>query len=330
MISYTTMSFTNEHVEAAARLFSRNYRAARQMVSSMPACYENHERIVPLLNDMIKRSPAIVALQDGEIVGYLGGHVLREWRGRRTAYAPFWAHAADEEDPDQIYRLLYACLASQWIANGCFQHLVTALAHDTGAREALSWMGFGMVVVDTMRDMTRLHTPANEIRIKQADMNDIETIEKLDNKLATYLAGPPVFLPLIEKRGKQYHEEWLTKPYHALWLASRDGETVAYLKMCPLDADYLVTDEKTIWIQGAYTKKHARGQGIGTALVDHAIAWAQGQGFKRCAVDFESDNALACRLWLKHFRPICYSFARRVDPRIAWAYAGREDKHFWS
>jgi GNAT superfamily N-acetyltransferase len=221
-------------------------------------------------------------------------------------------------------------LSSQWIANGCFTHLITTLAHNREARDALSWMGFGMVVVDTMRDMTRLHTPINDIRIKQADVNDIETIVKLDNKLAKYLAGPSMFLPLIEKRGRSYHEEWLSKPSHILWFASRAGKTAAFLKMCPLDVNYLVTDEKTIWIQGAYTKEHARGQGIGTALLDHALTWAQGKGYQRCAVDFESDNALACEFWLKHFEPVCFSLARWVDPRISWAHAGREDRHFWS
>ncbi len=296
----------------------------------MPASYENQERIVSLLEKLITHAPGTTVLRNGELVGYLAGHVLHEWRGRRTAYAPFWAHAADGENQEPIYRHLYGHLATQWIANGCFTHLITTLAHDAGAREALSWMGFGMVVVDTMRDMTRLSAPIVEISIKQAEVNDIEAIVALDQKLASYHAGPPMFLPLIEKRGRSYHEEWLAKPTHALWLASRDGETVAFLKMCPLDADYLVTDEKTIWIQGAYTKKLARGKGIGTALLDHALAWAQEQGYKRCAVDFESDNALACRFWLQHFVPVCFSFARRVDPRIAWAHAGREERHFWS
>lgn len=330
MTSYTTISFASEHVEAAARLFTRNYRAARKKVPSMPACYENHERIVPLLTDMIKRSPGIVALRHREIVGYLGGQLLGEWRGRRTVYVPFWAHAADEENQEQIYRHLYMHLSSQWIANGCFTHLITALAHDREVRNVLSWMGFGMVVVDTMRDMTRLHIPARDIHIKQADVNDIEAIVSLDHELAKFLAGPPMFMALIKKRGKPYHEEWLVKPSHTLWLASCAGETVAFLKMCPLDADYLVTDEKTIWIQGAYTKEHARGKGIGTALLDHALGCAQVQGYERCAVDFESDNRLACAFWLQHFEPVCFSFARWVDPRITWAYAGREDKNFWS
>jgi GNAT superfamily N-acetyltransferase len=330
MTSYTTISFKSEHVAACARLFSRKYRTARKKVISMPACYEHHERIVPLLTDMTKRSPGIVALQHGEIVGYLGGQLLAEWRGRRTVYVPFWAHAADQGDEERIYREMYTHLASRWIANGCYTHLITTLAHDRATREALSWMGFGMVVVDAMRDMTRLSAPAVDVSIKQADAKDLKTIVALDHELTMYLAGPPMFMPLIEKRGTPYHEEWLAKPSHALWLASHGGETVAFLKMCPLDVNYLVTDEKTIWIQGAYTTEHARGKGIGTRLLDHALAWAQGQGYRRCAVDFESDNALACAFWLQHFQPVCFSLARLVDPRIAWAHADREDGHFWS
>ena len=330
MISYETVPFTTAYVEDAARLFSRNYRAARKQISSMPACHESHERIVPLLADIITRSPGVVALHDGELLGYLVGQVLPEWRGCRTAYAPFWAHAVAEKSQEQIYRHLYSHLAAQWIANGCFMHLITTLAHNRDARDALSWLGFGMVVVDTMRDISRIHAPAVDISIEQARVNDLETIVALDQDLAKYLAGPPMFMPVVEQRGRSYHEEWLRKTSHALWLASYAGETVAFLKMCPIDVDYLVTDERTVWIQGAYTKEHARGKGIGTALLDHALGWARGQSYERCAVDFESDNTLACRLWLKHFRPVCFSFARRVDPRIAWAHAGREDRDFWS
>jgi GNAT superfamily N-acetyltransferase len=330
MTSYKTISFTSEHVGTAASLFSRNYRAARKKAFCMPACYENLERIVPLLTQLIKRAPGAIALRHGEIVGYLAGQLLREWRGRRTVYAPFWAHAADEEDQEQIYRHLYAHLTSQWIANGCFTHLITILAHDRGAREALSWMGFGMVVVDTMRDMTKPDIPSVDVTIRQATADDLDTIVALDHELARYLAGSPMFIPLIQKRGKPYHEEWLAKPYHTLWLASHAGETVAFLKMCPLDAHYLVTDEKTIWIQGAYTNEHARGKGIGTTLLDHALGWAEKQGYERCAVDFESDNALACAFWLQHFEPVCFSLCRQIDPCIIWAHADREDSHFWS
>ena len=42
-----------------------------------------------------------------------------------------------------------------------------------------------------------------------------------------------------------------------------------------------------------------------------------GQGYVRCAVDFEPENVLGARFWLRAFQPVCYSLFRQVDERAA-------------
>jgi GNAT superfamily N-acetyltransferase len=68
-----------------------------------------------------------------------------------------------------------------------------------------------------------------------------------------------------------------------------------------------------MWIQGAYTKEHLRGKGIGSALLKQALKWARSQGYGRCAVDFEAENVLACAFWLRYFEPTCFSLVRHIN-----------------
>ena len=94
-------------------------------------------------------------------------------------------------------------------------------------------------------------------------------------------------------------------------------------------AAYIIRDEKTSSITGAFTEERFRDSGIGAALPSHALDWARSIAHERCAVDFESQNILGTRFWLRHFQPICYSLIRHVDERIAWAHEGPKDEDLW-
>ncbi len=321
--------FEEKYVEDAARLFAGTYRAAREHIPILPSRYEDDNVVVPLLNDSIHTIPGVVAIENGKPSGYLIGRLLRVWRGRRSIFVPFWGHAIAGEKRRKILEQMYTQLSNEWIMNGCFTHLISVLANDEKIIDTLFWLGFGMAVVDTMRDFSDVQGPIADAEIRRASLDDLDVIVSLDHELARYLAGPPIFMAMIEKRSKEYHEKWLSKPTHALWLASNKGEVVSYMKICPLNEDYVITDEKTAWIQGAYTKERLRGKGIGTALLKQSLDWAQSQGYERCAVDFESENVLANAFWTRYFQPVCFSLIRQIDKRISWAHKDRKGENFW-
>ena len=90
-----------------------------------------------------------------------------------------------------------------------------------------------------------------------------------------------------------------------------------------------ISDDVTVSITGAFTKKTARGSGVGTALLNQVLDWAKANGYQKCAVDCESANIPGSRFWLRHFQPICYALVRCVDERLAWANERREEKDVW-
>ncbi len=321
--------FEEKYVEDAARLFADTYRAAREHTPLLPSRYEDANVVLPLLTESIHTTPGVVAIENGKPSGYLIGRLLCAWRGRRSVFVPFWAQTVTGEKQKKIYQQMYMQLSNEWIMNGCFTHLISVLVNNEEIIDTLFWLGFGMAVVDTMRDFSDVHGPTADVEIRRANLDDLDVVVSLDHELARFLAGPPIFVAMTEKRSKEYHEKWLSKPTHALWLASDKGEVVSYMKICPLNEDYLITDEKTAWIQGAYTKEHLRGKGIGTALLKRSLHWAQSQGYERCAVDFESENVLASAFWTRHFQPVCFSLIRQINKQIAWAHKDRKDENIW-
>jgi GNAT superfamily N-acetyltransferase len=328
MTSLSIVPLQEDHLPDAAALVTTRYRVLRLQVSPLPPRYEEVATILPLLRDLAAQTPGVVALRGGRIAGFLLALLLPSWRGKRSTYSPEWANAAVKEGSGQIYRQMYARLAGRWVANGCFTHLLTLLAHDREALDAWHWLGFGLVSVDAIRDLSPVERPPIQVDVSRAGLQDVEAVMKLDLALNRYMASPPIFLPLVKVEGRAFHEERLADPASALWLAHRDGEARGYMTIGPANpnACAIIDEAKTASIVGAFVDEGLRGRGMGSALLSHSLDWARETGYERCAVDFEPENIPGSRFWLRYFQPICYSMIRRVDEQIAWAHQDRDEQ----
>jgi len=307
-----------EHLEEAAGLVATRYRALREQVPSMPPRYEDAASFLPLLSDLAGQAPGVAALRAGRLAGFLVAWSLPEFRGKRAAYSPEWGNAADLEDSGRIYRAMYGPLVEQWVAGGYGRHVLTIMAHDRPALEAWHWQGFGLMSVDGMRDLSPAAMGDAAIELRRAGPEDAGLVWTLDRALHRYLAGPPTYLYDEEEESQQEWEAWLDKAGNALWLAYDGGQAVAYMMFGPASqkAATIIVDEGTCSITGAFTKAEVRRSGMGAALLNEGLAWAQPAGYERCGVDFEPENVLGSRFWMRHFQPVCYSLMRDVDERF--------------
>ena len=332
MTTYKIESFNEEHLEDASRLFTSRYGIEREYTSLLPSRFENTGSISPLLEDLVHRSPGVVALRKHKLLGFLIGQVIPSWRGKRSIHVSEWAHSVAGKKRRKLFQRMYTQLSAKWVADGCFTHLVTVLAHDREMIDSLFWLGFGMVAVDALRGLHNVNEGGSspDVEIRRAGLDDLELVTSLSAEFQRYMAGSPIYLAPTSRAEKEYHEKWLSNPSNALWLASQEGEEISYMKIGPFseDAAYIISDEKTASITGAYTREHLRGKGIGTALLNQSLSWARSKGYERCAVDFEPENVLGSSFWLKHFKPICFSLIRQVDHRIAMTHKNRKDAHF--
>ena len=269
--------------------------------------------------------PGVAALRGDRLVGYLSSLLVTN-RGERLAYVPDIGHAAEPGECYEIYRQMYAAIADRWLANGCFWHAITLYPHEREALDAWVSVGYGLAVIDALQVLDALPSPAATVPIRQAQVGDLDRIVPLELALERHLSAAPAYLPLLVEGGRRNLEEWLAGESHAMWLATQDGEAVAYLRFEPSEGLVLPTaSETTVAITGAYTREEVRGTGIGTALLRQGFAWARAAGYRQCSVDFESANLSGSRFWLRHFEPVCHSLMRRVSPHLAWANARRDE-----
>lgn len=323
--------FGEEHLEDVARLFAERVRIERKLSPLLPVRFEDYDTILPKLKDLSERSSGVAAICDGRLAGFMIGWLLPFWRGRRSVCVPEWAHAETGETRVKVFNDMYSCLASRWVADGCFTHLVGVLAHDRQIIDALFWLGFGMAAVDAMRDLGDVEGPFADVEIHRAGVDDIDIVLSLSHDQERYMTTSPTFMALTDLFCKETCQKMLQNPSVASWLASYNRDAVSRLQIGPSHqgAAYVISDEKTASITAAFTKEHVREQGIGASLLKHSLAWAKSAGYLRCAVDFEPENVLGRSFWLKHFQPVCYALIRQIDPRIAWAHEDRKNEHFW-
>jgi GNAT superfamily N-acetyltransferase len=250
-------------------------------------------------------------------------------RGDRMAYVPDFGHGTVRGQEYDLYRRMYAQIADWWLANGCFVHGITLYPNESAASQAWISLGFGLVVMGALREID----PASEVdwgvppgvHIRRVNAGEVDLVVPLELGLSRHLAASPAFLPLILDERRTLVEKWLAEERHVLWLASRGGKAVAYLRFEPSEQLVLPTSaETTVAITGAFTCKDLRGSGIGTALLQMGLQWADSAGYTHCSVDFESANLPGSRFWLRHFTAVTHSVMRRVDSRLAWANERRD------
>jgi hypothetical protein len=184
---------SDEHLEGAIGLVTACYRAERRAAPALPVRYEDPGEVLSLLRNASKWSKGVVAIRDDDVEGLLLGGAIIEFMGQRSVYVPEWSHAACVDGRQETYRQMYAHLSRKWVEDGCFTHVITLLAHDREAIDAFFWMGFGLVEVGAIRDLSPVEGGRASVEIRQAGREDAEAITAFNTRLQRYLAAAPTF-----------------------------------------------------------------------------------------------------------------------------------------
>jgi GNAT superfamily N-acetyltransferase len=306
---------------AAADLYAGRYADERAGHPELPDAWERPERVAPLLHRLVAAGPALVAVDGDEVLGYLAGWLVDEPDGP-WAYVPEWGHAARGPDRRRTWEELYAAVLPSWLERGARLHRVTLLAGDE-LIGALGWLSFGTTTVDAVRGTDAIGS--DPYRVRRAGVADTDAVVRLREGLRQHLQGSPVYVVVPAPVEAASEGAKLADPRVATLLAEEDGKVLGFLRIGPAadDVATLVQDAGTASITGAFTVAGRRGSGVGTCLLDHALAWARKEGYVRVAVDFEAMNVLAARFWTATFRPVALTMTRAIDPRVSVAPALR-------
>ena len=319
--------FAQKHVKDSAKLFISSYKNQRKNMGCLPSNYEKLETITRLLEKFLETHPGVVAISNSKLIGYLTGFAkIPYFKGISLGvYVPEWAHSVENgPEKEKIFQSMYDAISRNWVSDGCFTHAVTFFASDTTLRDLLYWSGFGLFVVDAIRainqdDLNNIDEPGSEIVIRNANDNDLGELARLDNELVTYLSRSPTFL-FAERNDEPETAKAFLDENSISVVAERDHRVLACIRGTSQKENSctIVRDTNIMGIDFAYTDPGVRGTGIGRRILGEILEWGESKQKTGCAVDFESANVLGRTFWLKHFRSVCFSAIRYVDPRVLW------------
>jgi GNAT superfamily N-acetyltransferase len=283
------------------------------------------------------RASAVVAEENGRIRGFLAGErqlfapedFASIYAEPRSTNVPLHGHAiADGADPQRLYEAMYAGVARGWIADGFFVHNIALSALDHPVLEAWSALGFGRKSMCAIRPTTPLEKEVERaitITVDEIRGRDDDVLETFHRRLMTYQTGPPMFWPYTgesDARVRAVRRDALVSGQGFAYVA-RDsfGRPLGSLLFVPsVFLSPLLVCENMVYLWEGYVEEDRRTAGVGSTLLDHALACLAERGIKWCALHFVSGNPRGGRFWpSKGFLPVEAVMHRHVDERIAWA-----------
>ncbi len=307
MASLEVVPFADEHLDDAAALLAARHARHREA-----------EPLLPELADPL-------------------GAVEQEWRtqGASGAFAPgrgyliaapitfrgiTWMRAgmagqAVEGDREAM-RDLYAAAAQTWVDEGHRQHAVFLPSHDAELVDAWFRLSFGASAAMAIRETGPVEEPFDgSVAIRQGTPDDFADAARLDLAMSEAMEPAPSFSDVApqtyEEALAEWREDW-DSDNDELFVAERDGRIVGHILLYRRPPDLRVREDSIDLAQGS-TEPEARGTGVGRALAEHVLAWADEQGIPAMTTDWRMTNLWASRFWPKRgFRPVFLRLYRHI------------------
>ena len=306
----------------AFELFRHSYERARRVNALVPELDAEHEARLRRRVERAFQHGGMSATRGGRLRGFMVASPAFDFRGLVATLVPEYGHAVAPGEEAALYPLLYAAVAERLAQAGAQLHLIGHLAADAGVREALYGLGFGAIVCERLRDLSDLQVGARAAvptgRVEHASQeHSWDEFATLAAEHAAYYRASPLFLhkdDTLEAAREDLEEHRQAGDQLFVY---RDGATpLAYLivgRCSGASEGRLLEGTATAQIRSAYAVPEARRSGIGTVLLQHAVAWAREGGFERLFVEHETANLHGGPFWRQHFEAFALFSLRYVE-----------------
>ncbi|HEV8688432.1 MAG TPA: GNAT family N-acetyltransferase [Gaiellaceae bacterium] len=294
--------FADEHLDAAAALLAERHARQRATEPLLPEIADFRAHVEESLG--ADGASGWVALQDGDVVGY----VIGAPRSNEIWGPNIWVELAGHAVRDaETIRDLYAVAAASWVEGGATRHYVLAPATDVELVDSWFRLSFGAQHALGIQEVADQRDVSGEdITVRRAGPEDAEAAVRLDLVLPEHQRGSPVFgvtqNPNEEESTAEYREA-LAEEGEAILLAERDGRPIGLLVMAPIERSSMHTGlarpDRACILGFAATLPDVRGSGAGLALTNAGLAWAREQGYETVVTDWRETNLLSSRFWPK-------------------------------
>lgn len=216
--------------------------------------------------------------------------------GKDGLYTAEWAHVLPE-DPEVVCLLLEKSY-DYMLANNLKDHTISYLEHRKDLHEFFFNMSYGSRCLDG-------HSPvlnkATNDSIQLASHKYFDQLVSLLDCHHDYLNSTSAYLGMSFTDSKNLITKWLEESKLYIKVVNDQVQGMIYLNEGSSGGCAWSSDPQTLGIQTTQVLPEHQGQGIGRELIDFAHQHAKAKGFKRLAVDYESFNFKAHKLWSKNF-----------------------------
>ncbi len=313
-----------------AKAAAMAYRTHRTLLGRYPWLPEKREDDFVHRIEWMAREGRVYGLAEGdELLAFLGWFKIDDYRNvGAAAFTPDWCSAVSAPDGEvpRLMGTLVRRLLGDLKEAGIPIHALGIASANGAFLEEFSLLGYGRIVLDAARPTAELigETGAGagvprepgpgELNVRAATGSDAKALSELDASLARHVGAPPVLMPDTHGSTEGEWEQWLASADSLTFVAERDGIPVGFIKADPphFDVSWFVHGAETMAICGLYVDPASRGSGAGEALLRRLALTAADRGYTLMSVDCETHNPEARAFWTRRFRPVTWSFERRL------------------
>jgi GNAT superfamily N-acetyltransferase len=292
------------------------FEAVFAALLSVPSVQLNfHANPVELRSTALEGKVGAEALRDGGPIGWLLASLRADDVRGRHAWSALEDHGVAAGESPELYRDLYAAAAPIWVDDGYLDHYVV-VPIDSDVLDAWYSLSFAQQQVYAAQELRRFEpVEPKGFSLRQGGADDVDAAMSLAFTIFDHQAEGPTWAGApapTEDEARGSYAEYLADPGVAYFLAERDGKALGHLA---LERE----TDSTVYLSIAATVPEARGFGVGRALTEAALAWADERGYNTCVTDWRSANLEAARFWpARGFRPTAYRLFRSITltPRV--------------
>ena len=317
--NYQVVPFAADHLGAAVELFICSYRREQEESPLLPSeTIDNGDRLRSAIKPLLP-NPGVAVLKDNQVVAFMLSGYRFPFKGQKAIIVPEYCHASILPDRRELYQIMYMRLASEWIGSHIHVHIMGHFAHDTVLRESLYQLGFGAIIAEALRDLSRIQGAHTMDIVEETDLERLLNISIEDSR---YYPDSPIFIVKETKADERRAILESSIREGDAYFAFYGSEGVdAYLGVGEsasgtFKEGFLLRDTCTAQIKNAFAKPHIRGKGIGKSLLQCAVDWSIEHEYERLFVEFETANYFGGNFWRRHFTPYLYFSMRYIDNTI--------------
>jgi predicted N-acetyltransferase YhbS len=295
--------FGDEHVDAAAEMLAARHARHRETEPLLPSDVDFRKQIESeWLQD---GASGVFGHSGGEPAGYLFARPLPYGREDLTwLVAGIGGHAVAGDR--ELARDLYTAAAGRWVDHGHMRHAVFVPSSDRDLVDVWFRLSFGASAALATRETAPQEPIDAGVTIRAGTPDDLEVAARLDRAMGESMLPAPSFSTYSGWSDAEYVEDWRDTwddKRFVHFVAERDGRVVGHIILYRRPHDLRVPRD-SIDLAGASTFPELRGSGVGRALTEHVIDWANASGFPTMVTDWRMTNMLASRFWPRRgFRP---------------------------